>query len=30
MFVGDKLDCVWVEEASFSPPRRDALTIQLD
>jgi hypothetical protein len=30
MFVGDKLDCAWVEEASFSPPRRDALTIQLD
>jgi hypothetical protein len=30
MFVGDKLDCTWVEEASFSPPRRDALTIQLD
>jgi hypothetical protein len=30
MFVGDKLDCVWVEEASFSPPRRDALTLQLD
>ena len=30
MFVGDKLDCAWVEEASFSPPRRDALTVQLD
>jgi hypothetical protein len=30
MFVGDKLDCAWVEEASFSPPRRDALTLQLD
>lgn len=30
MFVGDKLDCVWVEEPSFSPPQRDALTIQLD
>lgn len=30
MFVGDKLDCPWVEEASFSPPQRDALTIQLD
>jgi hypothetical protein len=30
MFVGDKLDCVWVEEASFSPPLRDALTLQLD
>lgn len=30
MFVGDKLDCVWVEEASYSPPNRDVLTIQLD
>jgi hypothetical protein len=30
MFVGDKLDCLWVEEASYSPPSRDALTIQLD
>jgi hypothetical protein len=30
MFVGDKLDCVWVEEASFSPPSRGVLTIQLD
>jgi hypothetical protein len=30
MFVGDKLDCAWVEEASFSPPSRDVLTIELD
>ena len=30
MFVGEKLDCVWVEEASFSPPCRDVLTLQLD
>jgi hypothetical protein len=30
MFVGDKLDCLWVEEASYSPPSRDALTLQLD
>lgn len=30
MFVGDKLDCAWVEEASFSPPSRDVLTVQLD
>lgn len=30
MFVGDKLDCTWVEEASYSPPTRDALTVQLD
>jgi hypothetical protein len=30
MFVGDKLDCAWVEEAAFAPPSRDVLTIQLD
>ncbi|HEX4420800.1 MAG TPA: hypothetical protein VH165_22950 [Kofleriaceae bacterium] len=30
MFVGDKLDCAWVEEAAFSPPHRDVLTLQLD
>jgi hypothetical protein len=30
MFVGEKLDCAWVEEASFSPPSRDVLTLQLD
>jgi len=30
MFVGDKLDCAWVEEASFAPPSRDVLTLQLD
>jgi hypothetical protein len=30
MFVGDKLDCAWVEEASYSPPCRDVLTLQLD
>jgi hypothetical protein len=30
MFVGDKLDCLWIEEASYSPPSRDVLTIQLD
>jgi len=30
MFVGDKLDCTWVEEASYSPPCRDVLTIELD
>lgn len=30
MFVGDKLECPWVEEASFSPPSRDVLTVQLD
>lgn len=30
MFVGDRLDCQWVEEPSFVPPARDALTLQLD
>jgi hypothetical protein len=30
MFVGDKLDCTWIEEASYSPPSRDVLTLQLD
>ena len=30
MFVGDKLDCAWVEEASLAPPNRDALTIHFD
>jgi hypothetical protein len=30
MFVGDRLDCAWIEEASLVPPARDALTLQLD
>ena len=30
MFVGDRLDCSWVEEPSLVPPARDALTLQLD
>lgn len=30
MFVGDRLDCGWIEEAAFVPPERDALTLQLD
>jgi hypothetical protein len=30
MFVGDRLECGWIEEASFFPPERDALTLQLD
>ncbi len=30
MFVGDRLDCQWIEEPSFVPPERDALTLQLD
>lgn len=27
MFVGDRLDCVWIEEAALVPPARDALTL---
>src|SRR5262245_48903046 len=27
MFVGERLDCTWVEEESFVPPERDALTL---
>jgi hypothetical protein len=30
MFVGDRLDCTWVEEASLVLPDRDAITVQLD
>jgi hypothetical protein len=30
LFVGDRLDCAWIEEASLVPPERDALTLQLD
>lgn len=30
MFVGDRLECGWIEEGSFFPPERDALTLQLD
>ena len=30
MFVGDRFDCGWIEETSFVPPERDALTLQLD
>jgi hypothetical protein len=30
MFVGDRLDCGWIEEAALVPPERDALTLQLD
>jgi hypothetical protein len=30
MFVGDRLDCGWIEETSFVPPARDALTLQLE
>jgi hypothetical protein len=27
LFVGDRLDCTWIEEASLVPPARDALTL---
>ncbi len=30
MFVGDALDCTWIEEASLTLPSRDAITVQLD
>jgi len=30
MFVGERLDVSWVEEASRVPPLRDALTVELD
>lgn len=30
VFVGDRLDCGWIEESAFVPPARDALTLQLD
>jgi hypothetical protein len=30
MFVGDRLDCGWIEETSLVPPERDALTLQLE
>ncbi|MEJ7597196.1 MAG: hypothetical protein WKG01_04735 [Kofleriaceae bacterium] len=30
VFVGDRLDCGWIEESSLVPPMRDALTLQLD
>ena len=30
MFVGDRLDCSWIEESAMVPPPRDALTLQLD
>ena len=28
IFVGERLDCGWVEEASLVPPLRDALTLE--
>jgi hypothetical protein len=30
MFVGDRLDCGWVEESASVPPARDVLTLSLD
>jgi len=30
IFVGERLDCGWVEESSLVPPLRDALTLELD
>jgi hypothetical protein len=30
MFVGDRLDCAWTEEASLFPPARDTLTLRFD
>ncbi|MBA3461127.1 MAG: hypothetical protein H0T46_14275 [Deltaproteobacteria bacterium] len=30
MFVGDRLGCAWIEEASMVPPMRDTLTLKLD
>jgi hypothetical protein len=30
VFVGERLDCSWVEEGSLVPPERDALTLQLE
>jgi hypothetical protein len=27
VFVGERLDCAWIEEASLVPPERDALTL---
>jgi hypothetical protein len=30
IFVGERLDCGWVEESSLVPPLRDALTLDFD
>ena len=30
LFVGERLDCAWVEETALVPPARDALTLQLE
>jgi hypothetical protein len=30
MFVGEHLGCTWIEETALVPPKRDALTLQLE
>jgi hypothetical protein len=30
LFVGERLDCSWIEDTSLVPPRRDALTLFID
>ena len=30
MFIGERLESSWIEEVSFVPPERDALTVELD
>ena len=30
LFVGERLDCSWIEEVSLVPPQRDALTLFID
>lgn len=30
VFVGDRLECSWIEESSLLPPARDAITLQPD
>jgi hypothetical protein len=30
VFVGDRLECNWIEESSLVPPARDALTLMLE
>ena len=30
VFVGDRLECSWIEEAARLPPERDAITLYLD
>jgi len=30
VFVGDRLECNWIEESALLPPARDAITLQPD